>query len=120
MATTSTEYQEQKTVVKWCEVMACRYAGLDLIYHIPNEGKRGLQAAAMLKAAGLKRGVPDLCLPVPRGCRHGLYIEMKRKGGRVQPEQAEWIKRLNALGYCACVCYGADEAIKAIETYYMQ
>ena len=74
--------------------------------------------AARLKAAGVKSGVPDICLPVPRAGYHGLYIELKRqKGGRISPEQTEWIDALIKQGYCAAVCRGWEAAREEILRY---
>lgn len=55
---------------------------LQLLYHVPNEGKRTWRTGARLKSEGLKPGVPDLCLPVARGKYHGLYVELKRRDQR--------------------------------------
>ncbi len=65
----------------------------------------------------MKSGVPDLVLPVARSCYHGLYIELKAMDGTVSDKQGEWIDNLRIQGYCAIVCYGADETISAIEKY---
>ena len=72
----------------------------------------------MLKATGATAGVPDLFLPVPTSQYHGLFIEMKRtKGGKVSPEQKEWLEYLNSAGYRAVVCKGFLEAKAVIESY---
>lgn len=107
-----TESQEQRTVVEWAA-----WKGLPL-FHIPNGGARSIQTAARLKAEGVKAGVPDLFLPVASGGYHGLFVEMKRTGGgRVSTRQQEWLDLLNANGYRAIVCHGADEAIREIGRY---
>ena len=62
--------------------------------------------------------MPDIFLPVARGKFHGLYIEMKLKGGRVTDLQQEMLERLRGQGYCAVVCFGFDDARKLIEDYY--
>ena len=91
---------------------------LGLLYAIPNGGKRAIKTAVALKKQGVKRGVPDMCLPVPRGGFNGLYIELKRvKGGTVSDEQREWIAALNTQGYKAIICHGAEEAIEQIRGY---
>ncbi len=102
----------------WAEWMSNRQPEAGLLFHIPNGGARTAVTGARMKAEGVKKGVPDLMLPVSRGGFHGLFIEMKRRhGGRVSPEQASWLRALEVLGYCAQVCFGADEAIAVIDRY---
>lgn len=115
--TAPSEDEEQSKILDYCNAMSGRYPELSRLYHIPNEGKRGRAAAAMQKRIGLKAGVPDLCLPVPRKGYHGLYIEVKAIDGRIRPSQQEWIDNLNEQGYKAVVCYGADAAIEVIADY---
>jgi hypothetical protein len=75
-------------------------------------------AATKQKAAGAKRGIPDLFLPVPIDSYHGLYIELKRvKGGSLSPEQKIWASLLRQQGYMVAVCKGATEAKEIIEKY---
>lgn len=109
---------EQEHVFLWASMEERAYPELAMLYAIPNGGKRAIKTAVALKKQGVKRGVPDMCLPVPRGGFNGLYIELKRvKGGTVSDEQREWINALNAQGYRAVVCCGAQEAIKTIREY---
>jgi hypothetical protein len=113
-----TESNEQQTLFEWARRMEGKWPELRMMYHIPNEGRRTARNGARLKAEGLKSGVPDICLPVPRGEHHGLYIELKRrKNARVTPEQMEWIEGLVAQGYVAAICRGCDEAIEVITGY---
>lgn len=112
-----TEEQEQTTVVSWCRASEGRFPELALLYHVPNGGKRGKAEAARFRAAGVKAGVPDLCLPVAAGGYHGLYVEMKTAGGRVSPAQKWYMERLMEQGYFCRVCYGADAAIALIKAY---
>lgn len=105
------EAEEQKTVVAYCDAIGVP------VYHIPNERKCSPQAGAHLKAQGLRPGVPDLCIPVPRGKYSALYIEMKAEGGKISEAQEEWIYKLRKYGNAACVCFGADSAITLIDLY---
>lgn len=73
--------------------------------------------AAKLKAAGVKRGVPDISLPVARGGYHGLYIELKYDTGRPTAEQKEWHDALIEQGYKAVFCWGFESAIEVIKEY---
>ena len=90
----------------------------EMMYAVPNGDLRHPKVAVKLKAEGVKAGVPDLVLAIPRGPYHGLYIEMKRiKGGRVSRDQVEWHERLRAQGYRVDVCYGHLEALAVIYGY---
>ena len=71
-----------------------------------------------MKAEGVRAGVPDLFLSVPRGAYHGLFIEMKKEnGGRVSISQKSMIESLKSQGYAAFVCRGWTEARITIEAY---
>lgn len=112
------EDEEQIAIFKWARLQESLYPELKQLHHIPNGGLRSKATAAKLKAMGVKPGVPDMCLPVPRNGCHGLYIELKRReGGVISPAQGKWLEDLYNNGYQASVCYGADEAIKVIKEY---
>lgn len=113
-----TENGEQQAVLEWCELNSGRYPELKLLYHIPNEGKRSKSNGALLKSIGLKKGVPDMCLPVSRGGFHALYIELKKdKNAKTSAEQLEWQKALNRADNLCVICHGADEAIEMLKKY---
>lgn len=111
----ASEAQEQRAVIEYCR---WKYPNV-LIFHIPNGGSRDAREAHNLKLQGVVAGIPDLCIPVPSGKYHGMYIEMKRegKGARVSDRQKEVIAYLRSQGYFAKVCYGASDAIRAIDAY---
>ena len=108
-----TERDEQIALFDW----ASYRPDLRLMYHITNEGRRTVQHTVSLLRQGMKPGVPDICLPVARGKYHGLYIELKAKGGRLSPEQREWQRALLEEGYCSAVCYGFEQAKQTIDWY---
>lgn len=110
---TPTEAEEQAVVIEFCDLMR-----LPAI-HIANEGRRTLANGRQLVRMGLRRGVPDLFFPAALQGYHGLFIELKRtKSGRLTDDQRKWLDYLNRKGYRAVVCYGADEAIKEIKSYF--
>ena len=116
-----TESAEQEALFEWAEYHMGRWPALECLYHIPNEGKRSAARGAQMKREGMKKGVPDLCLPVAMGAYHGLYIEMKRRrDGRLTKEQKEWMEKLNRYGNKAVVCRGWEEAAQAISEYMTQ
>lgn len=113
-----TESQEQQTLFEWAELQQQAHPQLKLMFHVPNEGRRSVVTGRRLKSEGMKKGVPDICLPVARRGYHGLFIEMKRlKGGRVSDEQNQWLALLKSEGYAACVCQGWAEAADYILWY---
>lgn len=111
------EATEQEHVVSWCFHHERLYPELKWLHHCPNGGSRQKAEASRLKAQGVKPGVPDLHLPIPKGKYIGLYIEMKYDKGTIQKSQKEWIAGMVAAGHYACVCYSYDLAVKVIESY---
>lgn len=115
------EHQEQVALFQWAAYNTGKYPDLKLLYAIPNAFKRTPRQGKWMKDEGMKKGVPDLCLPVARLGYHGLYIEMKKSKqyGRSYPskEQKEWIVSLKENGYYVDVCYGFDEAQETIIRY---
>jgi hypothetical protein len=104
-----TEHQEQRLFVMWFRQTHSPVR----IFAIPNGGLRSKSTAAKLKVEGVVSGVPDLFIPAWR-----LWVEMKRvKGGRLSPEQKDWIEYLEANGYTALVCHGAEDAKLKIEQF---
>lgn len=86
--------------------------------HIANERKTSWSNGAILKRMGVKPGVPDLFFPVPSGCYHGLFIEIKSQSGKPSPHQKEFITEAVGNGYYASFAFGADEVIDIICSYF--
>jgi hypothetical protein len=67
--------------------------------------------AVNLKRMGVSKGFPDIEVPLPSGHFHGFYVEMKAlKGGKLTPEQQEWLNYLRDKGYYAEVARGFEIA----------
>ncbi len=71
------EATEQMAAINWCNTWSIKHPELRLMFHITNGGKRNKLEADNLKRKGVKAGVLDLFLPVPRSCYNGLFIELK-------------------------------------------
>lgn len=121
------EAMEQETVFEWRDLVVSQYPGVHLMFAIPNgaylqgDSRRRAMQWAKLKKQGAKEGVHDIFLPVARGGYFGLWVEMKAPkpySAKVSDEQKEWKREMQEQGYCAVVCYGADQAIEAIKAYY--
>lgn len=107
------EHDEQVAVVQWC-----RANGIEVVA-IPNGGYRHAKTAADLKAEGVSAGFPDLFFPEPRGCWHGMFIEMKDVNGMPpRKSQVEWLRKLARFGYRAGWAKGYEEAVKMIGEYF--
>ena len=109
---------EQAKVVAWARANENNYPYLWLLHCSLNGVKLSKAQAGKALKQGMKKGVPDLFLPVKQGGFSGLYIEMKSAKGRVSVEQSRYLKCAAENGYSVVVCYSANEAIKRIEDYY--
>lgn len=87
------------------------------LFHIPNESVGGYGWMIRNRQMGMKKGVPDLMLPIPMHGYHGLFIEMKAAGGRLSNEQKCWLKALDTFGYKTAVCVGWEAAKNELEGY---
>lgn len=90
---------------------------LRLMFHVPNEGKRSVYSGAELKRAGLKKGVPDVMLPVARKGYNGLAIEMKAGKNKPTEEQKKWLTGLAGEGWLCYVCRGYEAAATVLGDY---
>lgn len=111
------ECDEQMYLFNWVAFARNTIPEIDLLFHVPNGGSRDKREAARLKAQGVRAGVPDLCLPVPSGEYHGLFIELKVGKNKTSKEQEEWLGKLAGQGYKTAVCYGWEAAMHEILTY---
>lgn len=115
--TIPSEHSEQVALMQWAELAQAHRPLLGLLYAVPNGGQRHPAIAAKLKKEGVKRGVPDLHLPVARCGLHGLYLELKAADGRLSTEQKRWRDMLVAQGYGVAVVYGFEQARAVLEDY---
>lgn len=115
------EHDQQSALFEWAEHRINRgWKALELMYAIPNGGERNVIVATRLKAEGVKPGVPDVCIPIPKTPYHSLYIEMKdkdTKGSKVKPHQEKWINNLRLAGHQVEVCWDWIEAAQVICGY---
>ena len=111
------ESMEQIALFQWSKLMQVQYPELSLLHSIPNGGKRNKIEAVRLKKEGALAGVSDIFLPVARSGFHGLYIELKVKGGKLSESQEWWITETTKQGYFSTVCFGWVEASEVIKKY---
>lgn len=111
------EHDEQQALFEWAAWNQSKDAALNMLYAVPNGGKRDMATAKRLKAEGVKAGVPDVFLPVARMGYHGFYIEMKVGKNKTSIEQDVWLTALKAEGYMVDVAYSWVDAATAICRY---
>jgi hypothetical protein len=114
------EHDIQKAVIRWARLFGVKqYPELELLHSIPNGAflKGGPRQWQKLKLEGALVGIPDLHLPVPKGQYSGLYIEMKKEGGKVSKEQRYVMNLLEWHKNKTIVCYSAEDAIKELVGY---
>lgn len=105
------EYDEQ---VRFFALVAClaelhpsSAEELEDVWSTSSGGRRDRATAGKLKAAGQKRGVPDIEALIPIAGQHGLVIELKPiDSGRASKEQSARLARLRRRGYRAELCHG--------------
>ena len=119
--TVASEAQEQTAVIDWWRFAHKKYGVPECsLLHVANEGTGSAVRGRLQKRQGVRAGVADLFLSVPRGAFSGLWIEMKRKDGWVRPEQREFLNQMQELGYDCAVCRGAEAAREKIHAYMTQ
>ena len=122
------EHTEQEAVFIWASMMEAQYPELRLLYAIPNGAKLPRRKnksgqwyspeGVKLKAEGMRPGMPDMALAVPRQGWHGLFIEMKNGyKNKPKPHQVSLLDALSGQGYLATVCHSTAEAIETISDY---
>ena len=111
------EHLQQVHLMAWADAYTHEHPELRWLFAIPNGGARNVRVASKLKMEGVKSGVWDLFLPVPRGKYHGFFIEMKWGKNKLTPNQAEFGEFVNGMGYLTAVCYDWNDAADKIECY---
>jgi hypothetical protein len=79
----------------------------NMMYHPANGEHRNKATAARLKRSGVRRGVPDLCVPYGGG-RH-FYMELKSPKGRVSKAQHAYIEQLRRWGHTVAIIRSIDD-----------
>jgi hypothetical protein len=99
------------------QVMAhvdARSAPGTLVWHTPNGGWRSRIEAAIMKALGVRPGIPDLLvLKAGRLCA----IELKAPGGKLSKAQQATIAALKSAGARVEVASNLDDALEYLERW---
>lgn len=111
------EYQLQKNVFTWADLQSATIPELKLLNASLNGVRLTIGQAVKAKNMGMKRGFPDLFLPVARGQAHGLFIELKVGKNKLSDDQKKWKLLLEDQGYVFQVCRTLQEVVDIIKWY---
>ena len=115
---TRSEYQDQVAVFEWSAAHEYRWPCLALLFGSLMGTKLPPKYLNKAIKAGMKKGKPDINLPVTMGGYCGLWIELKKKGGeKPREDQEKTLKMLAVAGNAVYVCKGSAAAIRVIEDY---
>ena len=120
LAKNGTEDCHQAALFLWSALpeIKAKYPEFErLLFAIPNGGERNKIVAAKLKATGVKAGVHDIMLCVARGGYSGLWVELKKIGGKPKKEQLEFMAAVRTQGFAACVVEGWEAARDALTSF---
>lgn len=110
------ERQMQALVIEYID-KRYQFVG-SLCFHVPLELlRREKNTAGMFHALGARSGVADVVMLVPRGCYHGLVIELKVPPRRPTDSQCQFLESARAQGYAACWCDSISTVMKLIDVY---
>ena len=117
LARSGTEHGHQAALFAWAASQINKYPDLKWLFAIPNGGQRSASQGAQLRAEGVKRGVPDIMLPVPTKQYHGMFVELKVGKNVPSDDQEKYLFYLNENNYYTIVCYSWTEARDEILKY---
>ena len=117
LAAPGTEHALQVALFCWSARQIDRFPDIGLMFAIPNGGERNIIVASRMRAEGVKSGVSDICLPVPRHAYHGFFIEMKKPGGKESETQKAFGKGVMANGYLYSMFDCWEKAANALTWY---
>jgi len=96
------------------------YPILELSFHCPNGGKRDIREASKFSSMGVRAGIPDWILPVPRGRFTGLMIEFKSSTGSVSESQRHYMAMATVEGWLCVVHKDWFTALMEVKKYLQQ
>lgn len=88
-----------------------------LLFAVPNGGSRNKLEAINLKRQGVKPGVSDVILLIPKGGFASLCMEFKTKSGKQSSEQKEFQKQAEMCGSKYVIVRSVKEAIQEMKVY---
>lgn len=119
-----TELQIQNGVIAWfdsvfgeSDINGLLFAHLEGVMLGGKSARERAIRGAILKRAGMRRGIPDLFLAVARGGFYGLFLEIKKPGGVLSAIQKSRQNQLRAEGFCVSTVFSVKQAVDFIKDY---
>ncbi len=94
-----------------------RFIPEKLIFAVPNGGSRNMIEAVNLKRQGVKSGVADVLLLIPKKGFASLCIEFKTKIGKQSKEQKEFQQQVEMCGSKYVIVRSVKQAIDEMKKY---
>lgn len=111
------ETEIQRQIIEWCNhIPELR----NMVIHIPNEGKRTISMGRKLRQIGLRPGVADLFIPIPRHGYNGVWVEIKSKHGVLRENQREFLSDMEKQGYLTFISRSLEDFMQKINAYMKQ
>lgn len=106
------------SLMQWIAINPATKPYKDLFLHYPAEGKRSPRYGKLMKDLGMRKGVSDIFIAVPRHGYGGAWIELKSTLGKLKPEQDKFLKDMAEQNFYTAVCWSIEEAISVISWYF--
>jgi predicted RNA-binding Zn-ribbon protein involved in translation (DUF1610 family) len=88
-----------------------------LLFSCPNGGSRNIIEAKNLKAQGVKSGVTDVLLLIPKKGYANLCLEFKTAKGRQSDDQKEFQRQIEGAGGKYMIVRSVKQAIESMKEY---
>lgn len=111
--TIASEHDLQAAVIAECDRRALHNPAWGMVAAIPNGQYRKGQRVE----PGLRAGLPDLVVLLPRHGYGAAFIELKYGSNKPSQLQMEWVRKLQEVGYWAGVYWTFDETMAFLEWY---
>ena len=87
------------------------------VFAVPNGGSRHKIEAANMKRQGVKRGVADVILQIPKKGYASLCLEFKTSTGKQSAEQKEYQRQVEMAGSKYVIVRSVEQAIRELQQY---
>jgi hypothetical protein len=87
------------------------------IFHVANERQTSPQHGRLLKRMGVRAGVSDVFVGIPKGEWHGMWLELKAPNGKLSKHQERFMQDMASQGYYCVWVIGFEAARQAILKY---